>query len=157
MFKYMIELIPSVEKNIIITPAEWLIIVMLTKYPDFNKMIVELKSRYNMNSDEIKQSLSNLQKKKMIKLLQTQEEAEQEEAETSDLFWETITKELSRAIGPIADIVIDDAVGEFNVSRDKFPAKYLYSLVEKVAAEIHTTAEKSQFQKAMLEFIKQSV
>ncbi|SLM30195.1 hypothetical protein MTBBW1_2130090 [Desulfamplus magnetovallimortis] len=167
MIKYRIELIPSAEKNITLTSSEWAIVVMFSKFSDFNKMVIELKLRMNIDFDEIKQALSSLQKKKILKLLQTQtdddvqakssEATEEKSMENMAVFWDKITKELSRAIGPIADIVIDDAVGEFKASRDNFPSKYLYSLVEKVATEIHTAAEKSQFQKAMLEFIKDNM
>lgn len=166
MLKYIIELIPAEGDNITLSSSEWSIIVMLNKYPDFNKLIAELKKTYNMTVEEIKALLVSLQKRKILKLFQT--EVTEEVADvvpevasvvsgTPLIFWEKLENELSRAIGPIASIVIDDAVSEFNISREQFPGKFLYSLVEKVAAEIHSYAEKSQFQKAMLEVIKQSL
>ncbi|MBF0303234.1 MAG: hypothetical protein HQK73_09350, partial [Desulfamplus sp.] len=107
-----------------------------------------------------------LQKRNILKLFQTQVAENTDTVleaatasvvipETPVIFWERLENELSKAIGPIASIVIDDAVTEFNIQRENFPAKFLYSLVEKVAAEIHSHAEKTQFQKAMLEVIKQ--
>jgi len=166
MLKYIIELIPSEEDSITLSSSEWSIIVVLNKYPDFNKLIAELKKNYNMTAEEIKALLISLQKRKILKLFQTEvmDESPATLRENSSatpgiplIFWEKLENELSRAIGPIASIVIDDAVSEFNIPREKFPGKFLYSLVEKVAAEIHSYAEKTQFQKAMLEVIKQSV
>ncbi|MBF0203053.1 MAG: hypothetical protein HQK67_01805 [Desulfamplus sp.] len=193
MLKYIIELIPSTESSVTLSSSEWAIIVMLNKYPDFNKLIIELKKSYNMSAEDIKASLVNLQKRKILKLFQTKvtdetpsaisensaavsekssavsekssaisesstavSERSSGEQETSFIFWEQLENELSRAIGPIASIVIDDAISEFNIPKDKFPGKFLYSLIEKVAAEIQSHAEKTQFQKAMLEVIKQS-
>ncbi|MBF0234141.1 MAG: hypothetical protein HQK62_04980 [Desulfamplus sp.] len=169
MLRYIIELIPTSGDSVTLSSSEWSIIVMLNKYPDFNKLIAELKKNYNMTIDDIKASLVNLQKRKILKLFQTEVSEESSETghesteklsvtpETPALFWEKLENELSRAIGPIAAIVIDDAVSEFHITREKFPGKFLYSLVEKVAAEIHAHAEKTQFQKAMLEVIKQSL
>ncbi len=169
MLKYIIELMPTKEDSVTLSSAEWSIIVMLNKYPDFNRLIAELKKNHNMTIDDIKALLSRLQKRSILKLFQTQVNEENisydlntkssslvVEPETPAIFWERLENELSKAIGPIASIVIDDAVSEFNTSQEKFPAKFLYSLVEKVAAEIHSHAEKIQFQKAMLEVIKQS-
>ncbi|MBF0573493.1 MAG: hypothetical protein HQK69_07010 [Desulfamplus sp.] len=164
MLKYIIELIPTTDNSVTLSSSEWAIIVMLTKYPDFNRLIAELKKNHNMTIEEIKALLGNLQKRKILKLFQT--EVSEDSAiisptqnavsipETPSIFWERLENELSRAIGPIASIVIDDSISEFNMPREKFPTKFLYSLVEKVAAEINSNAEKTQFQKAMLEVIK---
>ena len=165
MLKYIIELIPTTDNSVTLSSSEWVIIVMLTKYPDFNRLIAELKKNNNMTMEEIKGLLGNLQKRKVLKLFQT-EVSEDIAAipspqtavampETPSIFWERLENELSRAIGPIASIVIDDSVSEFNMAREKFPTKFLYSLVEKVAAEINSSVEKTQFQKAMLEVIKE--
>ncbi|MBF0411205.1 MAG: hypothetical protein HQK70_00665 [Desulfamplus sp.] len=166
MLKYIIELMPTKEDSVTLSSSEWTIIVMLNKYPDFNRLISELKKNYNMSVEEIKASLGKLQKRNILKLFQTQVAENTDTVleaatasvvipETPVIFWERLENELSKAIGPIASIVIDDAVTEFNIQRENFPAKFLYSLVEKVAAEIHSHAEKTQFQKAMLEVIKQ--
>ncbi|MBF0228757.1 MAG: hypothetical protein HQK63_04085 [Desulfamplus sp.] len=166
MLKYIIELIPTTDNSVTLSSSEWAIIVMLTKYPDFNRLIAELKKNNNMTMEEIKGLLGNLQKRKILKLFQTEVSAEDTATisspqtsvampETPSIFWERLENELSRAIGPIASIVIDDSVSEFNMPREKFPTKFLYSLVEKVAAEINSSVEKTQFQKAMLEVIKQ--
>lgn len=165
MLKYVIELIPTDGDSVTLSFSEWSIIVTLNKYPDFNKLIAELKKNYNMTSEDIKSLLVSLQKKKILKLFQTEatevssvaSETPLATPQTPVVFWEKLETELSRAIGPIASIVIDDAVSEFNIQRENFPGKFLYSLVEKVAAEIHSYSEKAQFQKAMLEVIKQSV
>ncbi|MBF0378241.1 MAG: hypothetical protein HQK72_12275 [Desulfamplus sp.] len=164
MLKYIIELIPTTDNSVTLSSSEWVIIVMLTKYPDFNRLIAELKKNHNMTIEEIKALLGNLQKRKILKLFQTEvsedvsvipsAQTAVSMPETPSIFWERLENELSRAIGPIASIVIDDSVSEFNMPREKFPIKFLYSLVEKVAAEINSSVEKTQFQKAMLEVIK---
>ncbi|MGD9730969.1 MAG: hypothetical protein AB7U45_02210 [Desulfamplus sp.] len=165
MFKYVIELIPTTEDSVTLSSSDWSIIVMLNKYPDFNRFVSELKKHYNMTSEDIKGTLVKLQKKNILKLFQTQvsddvaatpqmQPTPAVTAATPVIFWERLENELSKAIGPIASIVIDDSVAEFNTPRETFPPKFLYSLVEKVAAEIHSNAEKTQFQKAMLDVIK---
>ncbi|MBF0303233.1 MAG: hypothetical protein HQK73_09345, partial [Desulfamplus sp.] len=72
MLKYIIELMPTKEDSVTLSSSEWTIIVMLNKYPDFNRLISELKKNYNMSVEEIKASLGKLQKRNILKLFQTQ-------------------------------------------------------------------------------------
>ncbi len=147
MTKLSIELLP-VKESITLTPSEWSVVAMFYKYPDLD----ELKARFNINADKLNVILKALKAKKAIKIIQSQS---QSIVETPSSFWERLEKELSKCIGPIAPLVLDDKIEELNRSRDNFPLEMLYSLVEKVATEINTPVGKQQFQKTMLGLIKQ--
>ena len=147
MAKQSIELLP-VKESITLTPTEWHVIAMFYKYPDLD----ELKTNFNVNADQLYAVLEKLQAKKAIKIIQIQS---QPSVEIPAFFWERLEKELSKSIGPIASLILDDKIEEFNKSRDNFPHKMLYSLVEKLATEITSPDGKQQFQKTMLELIKQ--
>ena len=147
MTSQSIELLP-VKESITLTPSEWYVIAMVYKYRDLDK----LKARLNVNPDQLTRVLKKLQDKKFIKLIKT---LSHPSIEIPTLFWEKLEKELSRCIGPIAPLVIDDTIEEFNKSRDNFPHKMLYNLLEKISLEINTSDGKQQFQKTMLEVIKQ--
>lgn len=147
MARQSIKLLP-VKKSITLTPSEWQVIAMFYKHPDLN----ELKAKFNVNTDQLYAIIERLEAKKVIKIIQT---PSQSLVEIPTIFWEKLEKELSKSIGPIASLVLDDTIEEFNKSRDNFPHKMLYSLVEKVATEINSPAGKQQFQKTMLELIKQ--
>ncbi len=152
--KYKIEFLPVLVENVQITPAEWAIVVVSMRQPDFNLMIAQLQKRFKMSQENIKQSLSSLQKKRMIKLLQSHE-VDPLPSDIPDAFWQKLSAELSKAIGPIADIVIEDALASFNLSKETLSSKNIYSLIERVAAEIDIAGEKKRFQEAMLGFIKE--
>lgn len=147
MAKQSIELLP-VKESITLTPSEWHVIAMFYKYPDLDK----LKAKFNVNTDQLNAVLGKLQAKKAIKVIEVQSPSS---VEIPSFFWERLEKELSKSIGPIASLVLDDKIEEFNKTKATFPNKMLYSLVEKVATEINSEAEKRQFQKTMLELIKQ--
>ena len=105
-----------------------------------------------MNADKLNVVLKKLQAKKAIKIIQG---PSLPLVEISVSFWERLEKELSRCIGPIAPLVLDDKIEEFNKSRDNFPFDMMYSLIEKLATEIKASESKQQFQKIMIGLIKQ--
>lgn len=154
MSSYTIKLTP-VRENVILTPAEWQIILLFIELNDFNKLVNTLKTKHNLEIKSIETMLLGLQKKGLIKLGKTK--TEEAAVEIPVLFWDTIKMELSKSIGPIASIVVDDNVDEFNYSKGTFPKKLLFSFVEKVAGEINSASERNQFQKTMLNFIKQNI
>ncbi len=147
MAKQSIVLLP-VKESITLTPSEWSVVAMFYKYPDID----ELKTKFKVNADKLNAILETLQAKKAVKIIQ---DPSQPLVEISASFWERIEKELSKCIGPIAPLVLDDKIEEFNKSRNSFPFEMLYTLVEKVATEINSPEGKRQFQKTMLELIKQ--
>jgi hypothetical protein len=147
MARQKIKFLP-VKESITLTPSEWTVIAMVNKYPDLD----ELKARFNVTAGQLNAVLEKLQAKKAVKIIQT---PSLPPGEISSIFWGKLEKELSKCIGPIAPLVLDDKIEEFNRSRDNFPHKMLYSLVEKLATEINSPAGKQQFQKTMLELIKQ--
>lgn len=147
MARQSIELL-QVKESITLTPSEWSVIAMFYKYSDLD----ELKSKFNVPADKLNAVLEKLQAKRAIKITQIQPLPS---VGIPSFFWEKIVKELSKCIGPIAPLVLDDKIEEFNRSRDNFPLEMLYSLVEKVATEINSPEGKQQFQKTMLGIIKQ--
>jgi hypothetical protein len=146
MAEKQIQLLP-VKESITLTPSEWNVIAMLYHYPDLD----ELKSKYNINTDQLNAILEKLQAKKVIQNTHKPLSS----AEIPSSFWDRLEKELSRSIGPVAPLVLDDKIEEFNRSRDTFSHKMLYSLVEKLATEISSHDGKQQFLKIMLTLIKQ--
>lgn len=147
MAEKQIQLLP-VKESITLTPSEWNVIAMLYHYPDLD----ELKSKYNVNTDQLNAILEKLQAKKAIKKTHIKPLSS---AEIPSSFWDSLEKELSRSIGPVAPLVLDDKIEEFNRSRDNFSHKMLYNLVEKLATEISSQDGKQQFLKIMLTLIKQ--
>lgn len=143
-----IELLPAKEP-VSLTPPEWNVIAMFHKYPDL-KTIAQ---KFNINEQQLDTILERLETRKLIRVINL--DSDDTAVEIPSFFWERLEKELSKSIGPIAALVIDDKLKEFNRQKTNFPHKMLYSLVEKVATEISVGPERNKFQKTMLELIKQ--
>ncbi len=62
--------------------------------------------------------------------------------------------ELTKVMGPVAPLIIDDEVAALGAAKDSFPRDRVAELVEKVSSEITDEAKRASFQKIMLEAIE---
>ena len=69
-------------------------------------------------------------------------------------FVDNIETDLTRAIGPMAPIVIDECAEQMGHSRSGLPRDAVPELVERLANEIADPARRTKFQEAMLERMK---
>jgi len=72
-------------------------------------------------------------------------------------FFDQISRELARAIGPVAPIILDDAITALGEKREAFPRERLADLVERVSEEIRDATKRLRFQQTMLEAIRRIV
>lgn len=156
MSRYTIDIKPA-NDTVTLSPAEWQVILSFARHKDFGMLINNLRQQHNMEIKYIESILLSMQKKGIVKLTQLQPDKEAVNGKVPDKFWETINIELSKSIGPIASIIIDDSIEEFNCSKNAFPIELLFSFIEKTANQISSPEDKSQFQKNMLTFIKQNI
>ncbi len=70
-------------------------------------------------------------------------------------FFASIRKELSLAIGPIADVLIEDALIDLNCTVSNFPASHAAELVYMLARQIQREDKRVAFQQNMLEKLKE--
>lgn len=70
-------------------------------------------------------------------------------------FFPVIENELSKIMGPMAAIIIDDIIADFGESRDAFPVDRLPPFVQAVGEEIADKAKRALFAKLMTEFLAQ--
>ena len=68
-------------------------------------------------------------------------------------FFPTLESELRKVMGPIAPIVIEDAIAGFGVSKDSLPLDEIEKFVAAVSQEITENTKRVGFTKAMTEFI----
>jgi hypothetical protein len=72
-------------------------------------------------------------------------------------FFEQVTLELARAIGPMAEIIIDDELERLGKKREAFPCECVPDLVENVSSAIRDDAKRIRFQQVMLGSIRKLV
>jgi hypothetical protein len=69
-------------------------------------------------------------------------------------FLEYLKRELSLAIGPLAEVLIEDAMGDMGYSAERFPAQRAAELVEMLGREIHREDKKATFKQNLVLKIK---
>lgn len=69
-------------------------------------------------------------------------------------FFAEATRELAKAMGPLASIVIEDEIVALGEKMDDFPRDKLADLVERVSEVIKDNSKRVNFQRSMLEAIR---
>jgi hypothetical protein len=69
---------------------------------------------------------------------------------TGNRAFEIIRIEYTRAVGPMAHVVIEEMLTDFSASAELFPAEKLPEFIEKLGWEIHSESRRIAFQKATL-------
>lgn len=69
-------------------------------------------------------------------------------------FLQELKKNLSQAVGPMAEILIEDVAAEMNLSAGEIPQEQAAEFIGSLAMEIPDEENSVQFKKAMLELIK---
>jgi predicted regulator of Ras-like GTPase activity (Roadblock/LC7/MglB family) len=68
-------------------------------------------------------------------------------------FFAQMEHELTRVMGPVATLIIDDEVAALDADRGAFPRDRMAELVEKVSSEITDEGKRANFQQTMLQVI----
>ena len=69
-------------------------------------------------------------------------------------FFNSVTKELARAMGPLASIIVEDEINALGESMENFPRDRLADLIESVSEAIKDNNKRINFQRVMLEAIR---
>lgn len=72
----------------------------------------------------------------------------------AEAFFVTLEKELKNAMGPMAEIVIDETIENLGEARNSFPQDKIPVLVEKVSMDIRDEGKRLKFSQIMLELLK---
>lgn len=75
-------------------------------------------------------------------------------ATVDGVFFDQVTRELAKAMGPLASFIIEDEVAALGETRDAFPRERLADLVERVSEAIKDNTKRLNFQRLMLEAIR---
>ena len=105
---------------------------------------------------------ANLAAKKLTKRLKALSPAEVKapdraippELTVDGTFFAQMEHELTKVMGPIATLIVDDGVAALGANKGSFPRDRVTELVEKVSAEIADEDKRASFQQTMLEAIE---
>lgn len=116
---------------------------------DGTKNLGQVARSLDMNMKQLKLVLDRLYK---LHLCETAKEATLKLDRT---FFSYLSAELSKAMGPIADVVIEDEIREMGESYSKFPAHRAAELVDVLARQILREERKVAFQQAMVRKLRE--
>lgn len=75
-------------------------------------------------------------------------------AVASPAFFSSLTAAVAAAMGPLAEIIIDDCLDAMGATRESLPRDMVSTLVERIAAEIRDAEKRIRFQQTMLSILR---
>ncbi len=116
---------------------------------DGRKNLAQVARSQNMNMKQLREVLNRLQKIRLI------EEARDAVPTLDAEFFKLLSSELSRAMGPIAEVVIEDEISDMGEGRARFPAHRAAELVDLLARQIIREERKVTFQQSMVKKLRE--
>jgi len=116
---------------------------------DGTKNLGQVAQSLNMNLKQLRSILNRLYK------LHLCETAKEVVPKLDKSFFHYLSVELARAMGPIADVVIEDEINEMGERQLKFPAHRAAELVDLLARQILREERKVAFQQAMVRKLRE--
>ncbi len=117
---------------------------------DENKDLLQISNEVGMDISMLNQILSKLLKLKLI------EPVEKKNRFLSKKFLEDLRLNLSQAIGPMAQILIEDTVAEMELKMFEIPWHQAAELISNIAREVPEENNQVEFKKAMIEVMKKN-
>jgi hypothetical protein len=115
---------------------------------DEKKELAQIAGEVGMDPGTLKATLSKLLELKLI------EPVQKDASYLSEEFLDALKINLSRIIGPMAEILIEDAAGELNLSLHEIPKEQAAELISSISLEIPDDQSRIQFKKLMLNELK---
>lgn len=118
---------------------------------DENKALGRIAQEIGMKPDKLGVTLEKLLELKLV------EPASKNGSRLGSQFIDALKHHLSRAVGPMAQIILEDAVSDMNLSGKEIPQNQAAELISLLGVEIPEEDMRMQFKKAMLPLIKAQV
>ena len=103
---------------------------------------------------DMARNLYRLKMAGLVELSAAQAAAPQQRAVAGPAFFQALTTAVAGALGPLAEIIIDDAVEELGFTRATFPRDTVSALAERISAEIREPEKRVRFQQTMLQMLR---
>ena len=139
--------VTPVDSNEIRLNADMIRLLMVI---DENKDLLQISNEVGMDISMLNQILSKLLKLKLI------EPVEKKNRFLSKKFLEDLRLNLSQAIGPMAQILIEDTVAEMELKMSEIPWHQAAELISNIAREVPEENNQVEFKKAMIEIMKKN-
>lgn len=116
----------------------------------------ELARERGMEDIEFAKLLYRLKLQGLVEMAVVQQAAPTQKALAGPQFFNALTTAVAAALGPLAEIIIDDAVEDLGFTRANFPREAVASLAERISGEIREPEKRVRFQQTMLQMLRGS-
>ncbi|HGY56429.1 MAG TPA: hypothetical protein ENK44_12035 [Caldithrix abyssi] len=127
--------------------AEWAIITQI----DGHKSIGDVAEILALSTDEAINLFNGLFQKGLIEILSV---AKEEKKQVPLSFFEKLSEELTKIIGPVAPYLIEDTLWDMEIKKEECDVRKIPEMIEAISEEIPDELKRVQFQKVMLEEMK---
>jgi len=111
---------------------------------DENKSLYQIAEEVDMEKTTVKTTLSKLLEQRLI------EPVKKDIPYLDRAFLEALRVNLSKIIGPIAEILIEDVVAEMNLINSEIPKNQAAELINNLSLEIPEEKDRLEFKRSML-------
>jgi hypothetical protein len=118
---------------------------------DGKKNLGAIAGALNMNLKTIRDAVGRLQRLQLVEMVQ------KETPMMGKDFFDFLSGQLSIAMGPIAEVLIEDELQEMGLDPVNIPRHRAAELVDLLARQIPREEKRIEFQQALLKKIKQSI
>ncbi|MBF0396336.1 MAG: hypothetical protein HQK78_06160 [Desulfobacterales bacterium] len=122
------------------------------------QVLMELDGKKNLGSVSKSLGVAMIDLRKIISKLYQNKLIIKVEASVAVLdkgFWDYLGENLSQAMGPIAEILIEDEIADMGLSKGKVPKSKAAEIVSLLARQIPREEKKVAFQQAMVKKLKE--
>jgi len=116
---------------------------------DGKRTVAEVAKRLNVSVGQLKPIISKLIEARLLEL------STEGLPKVDRDFFDYLTTQLALAVGPLASVIIEDAVEALGFKIGDFPVSYLAELIDTISQEIPRDDKRALFKKNMLNKIKE--
>ena len=145
-------LAPTIEgESVTIPAADWEVLAQI----DGSKSVADLGRTLGRSDLEMVRILYRLKQSDLIGVT-VEQAAPAQVAFASQAFFNALTAAVAAAMGPLAEIIIDDTVEALGFTRSTLPRSAMASVTERISMEIRDSAKRVKYQQTMLDILRGS-
>lgn len=149
------EIVPRLARKapgpqVTIDAADWQLIATI----DGQRTAAELARELGAEDIDLARTLYRLKLHGLVEITAAQAQQPQQRALAGPGFFQVLNTAVAGALGPLAEIIIDDAVEDLGFTRATFPRDAVASLAERISAEIREPDKRVRFQQTMLQMLR---
>jgi DNA-binding MarR family transcriptional regulator len=111
---------------------------------DEHKSLYQIAAEVEMDGTSFKRTLQRLLEQGLVETVQ------KPTPRLGRTFLQAVRMHLTQVIGPVAEIVLEDAAAELNINPSEIPVDQAAELIHRISREIPDEDSRTQFQKSII-------